>query len=85
MMKKIMYVLISLALAQNMTMGKCSVTGFACPLKDLNDQKAIINKIQKDKVDNYYNQHKKQPQVEKTERENITIKDLIPFNPRFVK
>ena len=85
MMKKFLYILISLAFAQNMSLGEC-ITGYACPLRDLNDQKAVINKIEKEKVNNYYNPDtERTPQSDKTERGNITLKDLIPFNPRFIK
>lgn len=85
MMKKIMYVLISFAIAQNVSFGACS-TGYACPLKDLNDQSAVINKIQKDKINNYYNPDTEKPlRIDKTERGTMTLKDLMPFNPRFLK
>ncbi len=84
-MKKIFLLAFSQILIMS-HVGYCACpTGYACMLKDLKQQEAVIQDIQKNSVYDYYRPKMSEPKLKQKEPGEIqpTYRDLLPYVPRY--
>lgn len=83
-MKKILLLsaICLIGLASQTAFADCP-TGYACLLKDINQQESVIQTMHQDIIDEYYKPKMTEPQLKIYQIKMPPYRDLFPFLPKY--